>query len=89
MRKYRYYRRQLIEPLRHIDEELEHGKVTKYLYYPEFDNYLVTLEEAYKLYDVDGLCHLLKHNTVKCYQEFFNMDTTDEYVNGMKLVDFI
>ena len=66
---------------KHIDENIEPGTVVKYTYYPQFDNYPVTLEQAYRFYEDHGLCHLYQDGIVKCYQELLNV-YPDEYELG-------
>lgn len=55
-------------------EEVNPDKKIKYTYYKEFDNIKLTLDDAYEYYDKCDLVHLYDNNTIKCYQEFINME---------------
>jgi hypothetical protein len=44
--------------------------MTVYEYWPAFDNDIPTLELAYKLYEENHTCHILKNGVSKCYYEF-------------------
>ena len=48
-----------------------------YEYWPAFDNEIPTLDEAYKLYEDNHVCHLNKGGICKCYFEF---DGDDSYI---------
>ena len=43
---------------------------TIYEYWPAFDNDIPSLEIAYKLYEENNVCHVLKDGVCKCYFEF-------------------
>lgn len=45
-------------------------EITVYEYWPAFDNDIPSLEIAYKLYDENRVCHVLKDGVCKCYFEF-------------------
>lgn len=64
-------------------------KVTKYLYYPEFDNDIPTLYAAYKLYDDCNICHIHKDGGIKCYQEINNVIKTETDFGKYKYLDNI
>jgi hypothetical protein len=55
------------EPSYTIPEKKE---MTVYEYWPAFDNDIPTLELAYKLYEENHTCHILKDGVSKCYFEF-------------------
>lgn len=52
-------------------------KMTVYEYWPAFDNDIPTLEMAYKLYEENNVCHVIKDGVCKCYFEF---DGDDSYI---------
>lgn len=41
-----------------------------YEYWPAFDNDVPSLEIAYKLYEENQVCHVIKDGVCKCYFEF-------------------
>ena len=52
-------------------------EMTVYEYWPAFDNDVPSLEIAYKLYNEDRVCHVIKDGVCKCYFEF---DGDDGYI---------
>ena len=48
-----------------------------YEYWPAFDNDIPSLEIAYKLYEENNVCHVIKDGVCKCYFEF---DGDDGYI---------
>lgn len=52
-------------------------EMTVYEYWPAFDNDVPSLETAYKLYNEDHICHVIKDDICKCYFEF---DGDDGYI---------
>ena len=45
-------------------------EILVYEYWPAFDNDVPSLELAYKLYEENRVCHILKDGVCKCYFEF-------------------
>ena len=63
--------------------------IIRYNYLDEFDNWPVTLAQAYNFYEDNGLVHIKDGNIIKCYQEFDELEP-DEYIIGdLILTDFI
>ena len=52
-------------------------EMTVYEYWPAFDNDIPSLEIAYKLYEENNVCHVIKDGVCKCYFEF---DGDDGYI---------
>lgn len=63
--------------------------IIRYNHLQEFDNYPCTLEQAYELYEYNGLCHLLKDGIVKCYQEFDELEPDEYQIEDLILTDLI
>ena len=62
---------------------------TRYGYYPEFDGWDCTLEQAYKFYEDDKLIHLFKDGVIKCYKEFPRVLEETYQIGDLVLTDFI
>lgn len=53
-----------------IIETKKEKDIIVYEYWPEFDNDIPVLDMAYKLYEENKVCHIIKNGTCKCYFEF-------------------
>lgn len=53
-----------------IIESKKEKDITVYEYWPEFDNDIPVLDMAYKLYEENKVCHIVKDGKCKCYFEF-------------------
>ena len=57
-------------PVHKTNKPIQKQTITFYEYWKEFDNEEPTLEQAYKFYEDNSICHIAKDGMVKCYIEF-------------------
>ena len=74
--KEREERIQNYEPIKPIQKKDE---ITVYEYWSAFDNDIPSLEIAYKLYEENRVCHVLKDGICKCYFEF---EADEDYIKN-------